>query len=66
MIHKERRKNGVKRYVYAAMVAGSDGSCIDSVHFSSYKAARVYKPKTGHVTAIVQWPLYSSENMVEE
>ena len=66
MMHKERRKRGVKRYVYVAMVAGSDGSCIDNVHFSSYKAARVYRPKKGHVTAIVQWPLYSSENMVEE
>lgn len=66
MIHKPRRKHSVNRYVYVAMVAGADGSCIDSVHFSSYKAARVFRPKRGHVTAIVQWPLYSSENMVEE
>ena len=65
-MHKERRKRSYHRYVYVAKVVGNDGGCIDEVHFSSYKSARVYKPKRGHVTAIVQWPLYSSENMVEE
>ena len=54
------------RYVYEAVVADKEGNKINAQMFSSEKAAKKWKPKTGHVTCICQWPVFGEKDIVED
>ena len=53
------------RYVYEAVVVDKEGNKIDALMFSSEKAAKKFKPQTGHITCICQWPVFTEKDIVE-
>ena len=53
------------RYVYEAVVADKEGNKIDAMMFSSDRAAQKWKPKTGHVTCVCQWPVFTEKDVIE-
>lgn len=53
------------KHVYEVVVLDGESNPVDSIYFDSYKAAKAFKPKTGRVTYIAQWPIYSYKDLQE-
>ena len=54
------------RHIYEVIVVNKQVDIIDRVYFSNYKAAHEYQPKIGRKSLVVQHPLYSTKEVVED
>lgn len=50
--------------VYEVSVCNIEGEKIDTLYFNSYKAAKLFKPYSGHVSCIGEFPLFTSKDII--
>lgn len=50
--------------VYEVIICNNEGEKTDTLYFNSYKAARLFKPYSGHVCCIGEFPLFTSKDII--